>query len=207
MKKLFVLLAALSVFATACGSKPSNSATTNASPSPTVAATQAAESSSPSPEPSPKATEQPKDDHPEGHLYLKGYDKLYIEVDRVRYVKDAFNHVYLAFDLTVKNGTDKSLKVSDLSFALLTKNKEVLEREPGSPVKTRSATLASGGTAKASVAFKANFDEVDELIFADGEPVYRITAFPEVENLQDATTTKPSNEVPLGGGVKADNFQ
>ena len=210
MKKLFFVFAAFSILATACNSQTFTSIGTNEVSPPQTAseATKAPEATAPSsPEPSQKAQEQPKDDHPEGHLYLKGYEKLYINVDRARYVKDAFDRVYLAFDLTVKNGTDKSIKISDLSFALITKNKEVLEWEPGSPVKTRSATLASGGTAKASVAFRANFEEVEELVFADGEPVYRITAFPEVENFQSTEKQKPTEEVPPGGGVKADNYE
>ena len=207
MKKLLITFITTCLMLTGCGSNsaspPQNVETepVQAQPiSPTTAT-----------EDAPKQTdkqETPDEDHPLGHLYLEGYEKLYIYVDRVRYVSDAFDTMYLVFDLTVRNGTDKSLSVSDLSFALITKNKEILEWEPGSPAETRSVTLVSGGTAAASVGFRADLGEVDELMYGNnGEAVYRITAFPAIEGYQDdSTTTEAVEEVPAGSGVKADSY-
>lgn len=195
MKKLVVLLAIFSIFASACGSKPTSS-TSDASPSSSPApTTKTIASVAPSPEPSPSLSTDKSDS--------KGVE---IDLLGATYYPDD-STVAMQFDL--KNGSDSSIHVSSLDFFLITFDGEILETAL-SPLNSSSRTIAKGGMTKGyRMAFKVD-DPSNVKSFAFGKKDQDIFVqimsdkFPPLEVFGQQ---QDNGGVPAGGGVKADNFQ
>lgn len=238
MKRIVFAVIFISIFSiTGCSSNqppataPVSSAATPAasvSPEPTIQSNQAQSSpaqnnpvrSSPMQSSSAPSVDvqDPATQTPAGHLWQNDYKDLLIQINNIETTKDVFDHEFLVFDLTVKNGTARNLEVSGRSFALLTVNKELLQYDPtAETVETsdvQTTVVLSGGQRSLRVGFVVQPQEVSELIFSDGQnPVYRITSFdsgissPDSANVQPEPPATPDESPAIeGGNAKSDDF-
>lgn len=217
MKKTILVVTALTAFmcmATACGEKPE--ATKASVP---ASSQQAQVTEKPQATGVPAASEEPKASVT-APSSKKSKDLPIVKILSAKaYTSDTFPTV--VFELKIENVTDKNITVGEIDFGLVTSDRQMLTSTLSSRGSNTTTILSGGKVDSFEVAFDYKdmekvADKIEGMMFeTEGFHVEIYTKdFPELVSgekpMQEVPTESKDQlqgEVPLGGGVKADNYE
>ena len=218
MKKFVLAMSAAMILMAGCGQEKKSEG---------LQAIPAAEAPKPAegPKPTEAAAEPPKQAQ-EAKEPEKKEENVEVEVVSVKYYPESVELIpQIVFEMRVRNGTSKVIDISSTDFIVATVDGEVFEAGgymsssprslfPGGKVDSFKVSFEIEEEAVPKIAFLAFGKEKEDIFvmvgadkFPDLTVAGKVPSPPSPAKKEPASPKPGEAEVPLGGGVKADNYE